>query len=124
MKKLNWNNVLLIVVTCSVIALYIIHFKKDQKLVYVDSNKLVNGYQGMMLARRGYQSKVTVWKANIDTLAKDVQSEISKYQRESQKMTAKEKELSKKLIQTKQQQLVDYQKATNDKASQEDGAAT
>jgi outer membrane protein len=39
-------------------------------------------------------------------------------------MTAKEKELSKKLIQTKQQQLVDYQKATNEKASQEDGAAT
>lgn len=75
-------------------------------------------------ARGEYQLKAQVWKANVDTLIRDVQMEIKKYERESNSMTSREKELSKQLIQTKQRQAADYQKATTEKATQEDSEMT
>src|SRR5690349_7752668 len=86
-------------------------FSRKQDIVYVDSNKLVNGYNGMIEARKAYQQKATVWKANIDTLANEVQQQIFKYEKEASKMTAKERALSQELIRTKQKQLAEYQQA-------------
>lgn len=96
----------------------------SNKVVYVDSQKLVNGYQGMLDARKVYQQKATAWKANIDTLANEVQQQIFKYEKESSKMTQKERELSTELIRTKQKQLGEYQQAMNAQAQQEDSKMT
>lgn len=106
------------------IYLLINHFYINDKVVYVDSSKIINNYQGMVAARKEYQNKIVVWKANIDTLTGEIRNDIVKYEKESPKMTLKEKELTKQLIQSKQQQLAQYQQATNDKATQEDAAAT
>lgn len=103
--------------------LYYLHFTAD-KLVYVDSAQLINNYQGMIDARKVYQQKAGTWKANIDTLASEVQHAIQDYEKESPSMTAKEKELSRELIRTKQKQLAEYQKAMNEKAGQEDAQMT
>ena len=108
----------------SLILSVLLFVTKEQKLLYVDSAKLVNGYKGMEVARKEYQKKTAAWKANIDTLMNEVQQEIVKFEKESQKMTAKERDLSKQLIQTKQQQFADYQKAINQKAGQEDSQMT
>jgi outer membrane protein len=78
----------------------------------------------MVQARKEYQMKATLWKANIDTLANEIQAEIGKYEKDVSKMTAREKELSKQLIQSKQKQFSEYQRALNDKAQQEDALAT
>ena len=104
--------------------LLILHFYPNNRVVYVDSTKIINSYHGMIEARKGYQEKITKWKANIDTLAKEVQIEIARYEKESLHMTVKEKELTKQLIRGKQQQLGEYQKAINEQASQEDAEAT
>jgi outer membrane protein len=120
----------LTVIVCGInflglIVLFYLHFaNRGQKIVYIDSSKVINAYQGMTQARQEYQIKASVWKANIDTLAADVQKKITEYQKESAKMPAREKELSKQLIQTKQQQLAEYQRAVNDKAQQEDALMT
>jgi outer membrane protein len=99
-------------------------FGKSERIAYVDSNKLVNGYQGMIDAREVYQKKAAGWKANIDTLANEVQQQIFQYEKDSPKMSAKERELSKELIRTKQKQLADYQQALNSQAQQEDSQMT
>jgi outer membrane protein len=91
-----------------------------QKLVYVDSAKLVNEYRGMQDARAAYQKKAVTWKANIDTLTNEVHQQIVSYEKESSKLTAKERKLSEELIRTKQKQLMDYQQAMNTQAKQED----
>ena len=93
-------------------------------LAYVDSARLVNGYKGMQAARKVYQQKAATWKANVDTLASEVQQQIMKYEKEAAKMTAKEKQLSQELIKTKQNQLVEYQRALQAQAQQEDGKMT
>src|SRR5882724_7211121 len=71
-------------------------------IVYVDSAELVNGYKGMQAARKVYQQKASTWKANVDTLASEVQKQIMQYEKEVGKMTVKEKQLSQELIKTKQ----------------------
>jgi outer membrane protein len=116
--------VLTIVNTLALLAFAYLHFSAKNRLAYIDSNKLINGYHGMAIARGEYQSKVAVWKANIDTLVKEVKMEIATYEKENARMTAREREMSKKLIQTKQQQLADYQKAASEKAGQADAEAT
>ena len=97
---------------------------RQEKLVYVDSAKLLNGYKGMQAARQEYQKKATSWKANVDTLTKELQASIMKYEKEAAKMTAKEKSLTQELLKSKQKQLMDYQQAMNTKAQQEDGQMT
>ena len=75
---------------------------KQEKIVYVDSAKLLNGYKGMQAARQEYQKKASGWKANVDTLTKELQASIMKYEKEASKMTAKEKSVTQELLKTKQ----------------------
>jgi outer membrane protein len=107
-----------------VLALSVFIFLTPTKLVYVDSAKLVNEYKGMQDARKTYQQKATTWKANIDTLAQEVQQRIMSYEKESAKLSAKERKLSEELIRVKQKQLMDYQQAMNAQAKQEDEKMT
>lgn len=93
-------------------------------IVYVDSNQLINNYKGMQDARKAYQQKAVSWKANVDTLTNEVQRQIMQYEKESSKMTVKERQLSQELIRTKQKQLMDYQQAMNTQAQQEDSKMT
>jgi outer membrane protein len=95
-----------------------------EKVVFIDSAKVVNSYSGMIQARKEFQGKSTLWQANLDTLAKEIQVEITNYQRASSGMNAREKELSKELIKTKQKQFEEYQRALREKAQQEDAVAT
>jgi outer membrane protein len=107
-----------------IMALAYLYISTPQKIYYVDSAQLVNGYKGMQDARKAYQQKATTWKANIDTLASEVQQQIVRYEKELSKMTPKEKQLSQELIKTKQNQLIEYQRAMNTQAQQEDGKMT
>jgi outer membrane protein len=94
---------------------------KHNEIVYVDSAKLLNGYKGMVEARKEYDKKHNTWQANIDTLTKDVKDAISKYSKDLALGSEKEKSLSKELIQAKQKELYDYQNATKQNAAQEEG---
>jgi outer membrane protein len=95
-----------------------------EKMVYVDSAKLVNGYKGMQDAKKAYQQKAGQWKANVDTLTSELQGSIMKYEKEVGKMTAKEKALTQELLRSKQKQLAEFQQAMSTKAQQEDGQMT
>jgi outer membrane protein len=113
-----------IIFALAILGAYAYRHLDKKEVVYVDSAKLLNQYQGMIDARNEYQIKATTWKANIDTLTVEVQDAIKNYEKESIKMSIKEKELSQELIRTKQKNLMDYQRAMNDKAQQEDNSMT
>ena len=105
-----------------ILQLFIVYglYLKPSTIVYVDSNVLLENYEGMKAARQSFQRKASEWQANIDTLRVELDKQIKAYESEKAGMTAKEKELSEKLIQTKQQQFVDYQKGIQQKSQQED----
>jgi len=106
------------------ISSFVYFHQQAENIVYVDSAQLVNGFKGMQVARKLFQQKTATWKANVDTLTKEVQLQIMNYERDVSKMTVKEKHLSQELIKTKQNQLVEYQRATNSQAQQEDNKMT
>jgi len=108
-----------------ILNLYLLFNQLTSKdLVFVDSSKLINNYKGMMDARKAYQQKAVVWQANVDTLVNEIQNDLKKFEKENAQMTPKERELTRQLLQNKQQQLADYQKATQQQAAQEDGQMT
>ena len=114
----------LVVLALAIAVLFYFQFATSSSLAYVDSTKLLNGYEGMIVARKAYQQKALLWQANVDTLTNEVREEMAQYEKESATMSAKEKELAQELIRTKQQQLVDYQRAIKGQAQQEDQQMT
>lgn len=97
---------------------------RNEKIAYVDSAKLLNGYKAMTDARGEYEKKATTWKANVDTLMNDVQNQIKKYERAAGSMSASERQMAQELIRTKQKQLNDYQQALQQTAGEEDARLT
>lgn len=94
-------------------------FSNSENIAYVDSAKLLSEYKGATIARQAYDNKAGTWKANIDTLNREIQIVVSKYERDVAGMSEKERQLMKQLIQTKQQQLANYQRAVQENANQE-----
>jgi outer membrane protein len=109
-----------VAIALSVFCLLYFFVFATNKLVYVDSTKLMNGYKGMIEARKEFSKKQSAWQANVDTLTKGVEDAIKKYSKDQALGTQKEKELSKDLIQTKQKELYDYQNAIKQNEAQEE----
>jgi outer membrane protein len=123
MKRLP-SNVISVISVISFLAavftlLYIFVFPVN-KVAYVDSGKLLNGYKGMIEARKEYDKKRNVWQANIDTLTREVEDGIKKYSKDQALGTDKEKQLSKELIQSKQKELLAYQNGIKQTSAQEE----
>lgn len=97
---------------------------KDDKIAYVDSAKILNDYKGSAEAKKAYEAKAKMWQGNIDTLTSDVKAAIGKYEKSIAIMSKKEQNLAKQLIQSKQKQLEDYQRAIQENARQEDSKMT
>lgn len=121
MKK---DQLLILLNILVITAMLYLLFMNNDKIAYVDSNQLLSKYYGMTDAQAEYQKLSMDWRARIDTLAMDVQNELKRHEKEVSKMTSKEKSLSEQLIRTKQQQLITYQKAIQEKAAQEDAQRT
>jgi outer membrane protein len=120
MKRLPSNFISIVALFVALfVLLYFLVFPTN-KVAYVDSGKLLNGYKGMIEARKEYDKKRNVWQANIDTLTHEVEDAIKKYSRDNALGTPKEKQLAKDLIQSKQKQLIDYQSAIKQNAAQEE----
>ncbi|MDW3196102.1 MAG: OmpH family outer membrane protein [Cytophagales bacterium] len=90
------------------------------KIAFVDSNRLIENYNGMKFAREAFQQKTLQWQANIDTLTAEFKRAVDDFEGSKAQLTAKEAELSKQLIETKRKQLVDYQQAIQQQSQQED----
>lgn len=124
MKKQPFVTITIIVLfsLCIISAIWLFS-SSNGKIVYVDSNKLLAGYKGMVDARAGYSKKENVWKANIDTLTQDVKDAMRNYNEALAKGNDKETQKAKSFISLKQKQLYDYQNAIKQNAADEEGKA-
>lgn len=104
--------------------LSLIVFFRENKIVYVDSLKLITNYKGSKAAREAYEKKAAVWKANMDTLTMEFNRQAARFEKEKTTLTVKEKKLSEELLLNKKQQLDNYRQATAENASREDKEMT
>jgi outer membrane protein len=107
-----------------IVGLLFLQLKSDDSIVYVDAMKLMNGYNGMKEARKEYEAKAEIWKSNLDSLQTELESKINEYQTKQASLTVKEKELTEELLQSKQQQFMNYQQVISEKIQKEDQELT
>ncbi len=100
------------------------YFNSSSQLVYVDVNKLLDGYKRTKIVRAEFEDKAKTLNANVDSLMTDWQNEIKNYEKERSKMNKKELELKQQLLSNKQQQINNYQQAIQKQIQEEDKKST
>ncbi|NER12985.1 OmpH family outer membrane protein [Leptobacterium flavescens] len=100
------------------------YFQSQSELVYVDVNKLLEGYDRTKVEQEAFNKKATTLKANVDSLIVDWQNQLKKYEKERASMSKKEKELQQELLNGKQQQINNYQQAVQRQIQEEDQKMT
>lgn len=98
--------------------------QSTSELVYVDINKLVEGYERTKTERATFETKTSTLKANVDSLMVNWQDELKNYEKERLSMTKKELELKQQLLQNKQQQINNYQQAIQKQIQEENQKMT
>lgn len=102
----------------------IYYFRSSNEQVYVDVNKLLEGYDRTKIEREAFKKKTLVLKSNVDSLVTNWQVDLKKYEKERSSMTKKEIELKQELLANKQQQLNNYQQAIQKQIQEEDQKIT
>lgn len=97
-------------------------YRSETNFAYVDGVKLVTGYRGMELAKKELEVKSGLWKANLDTLQRELESSVTEYAAAKAKLNPRERTLTEELIKSKQDQFLNYQEVVSgnlQKADQE-----
>lgn len=102
----------------------IFYFNSSSDQVYVDVNKLLDGYERTTVVRAEFEKKATAMRSNVDSLMGDWQNELKAYEKERSGMTKKELALKKELLANKQQQINGYQQAVQKQLQEEDQKVT
>lgn len=96
----------------------------SSQLVYVDINKLMDGYKRTKVERAKFEEKAKGLQANVDSLIGSWQKELKLYEKERSSMSKKELTLKQELLSNKQQQIGNYQQAVQKQIQDEDQKAT
>jgi outer membrane protein len=100
------------------------YLQSKSELVYVDVNKLFDGYKRTKIVKGEYEEKAKVLNANVDSLMTDWQKELKVYEKERSSMSKKELELKQQLLSNKQNQINNYQQAIKKQLSDGDKKST
>jgi len=105
-------------------AFTLFYTKSSTDQVYVDVNKLLDGYHRTKVVRADFEAKAKTLKANVDSLMTDWQKELKAYEKERSSMNKKELALKQELLSNKQQRINNYQQAIQKQIQEEDKKAT
>lgn len=103
-----------------VIGLYLKVFILTDRVAYIDTSKLLQQSKQMEALRKGLEKEQSLAKSNLDTLTNEFQNQMKEYEKNLSRMNTKEKQLSQELLRTRQQQLVQYQQAIQQKVQEEE----
>lgn len=92
--------------------------------VYVDVNKLMEGYKRTKIVKADFDKKANTMKSNIDSLIGNWQKELKGFEKEKTSLTPKELKLKEQLLGNKQQQINAYQEAVQKQMQEEDQKIT
>ncbi len=80
-------------------------------IVYVESSKLLDGYQGMKDARHAFEGKAKGWERQNQALVSSFRTAVEAYQKSAPTLTAEQRAAAEQKLQQQQQQgAVEQQK--------------
>jgi outer membrane protein len=96
----------------------------EGKIAYVESSKLLDGYQGMKDARRAFEAKAKGWERQNQTLVSGFKNAVEQYQKSANGLTAEQRAATEQKLQAQQQQVGQQQQQLQAQAQEEEAKLT
>jgi outer membrane protein len=93
-------------------------------IVYVESAKMLDGYQGMKDARRSFEAKAKGWERQNQTLVTSFRTAVEAYQKSAPTLTPDQRAAAEQQLQQKQQQGAAEQQKIQAQAQEAEGKLT
>ena len=94
------------------------------KLAYVESSKMLDGYQGMKDARKAFEGKARGWEKQNQTMLAGFKANVEAYQKQASTLTAEQRAATEQKLQEQQQQVGQQQQMLQQQAQQEEAKLT
>ncbi|MBU6123057.1 OmpH family outer membrane protein [Hymenobacter siberiensis] len=94
------------------------------KLAYVESGKMLDGYQGMKDARKAFEGKARGWEKQNQTMLAGFKANVEAYQKQAASLTAEQRAATEQKLQEQQQQVGQQQQMLQQQAQQEEAKLT
>jgi outer membrane protein len=96
----------------------------EGKIAYIESGKLLDGYQGMKDARRAFEAKAKGWERQNEALITGFRSAVEAYQKQAASLTAEQRAATEQKLQGQQQQAGMQQEKLQRQAQEEEAKLT
>ena len=94
------------------------------KLAYVESGKMLDGYQGMKDARKSFEGKARGWEKQNQAMLASFKANVEGYQKQAPTLSAEQRAATEQKLQEQQQQVAQQQQMLQAQAQQEEGKLT
>ncbi|MCC2547760.1 OmpH family outer membrane protein [Hymenobacter sp. BT175] len=91
-----------------------------EKVAYVESSKLLDGYKGMQDARKSFEAKARGWEKQNQNMLAGFQAAVQKYQKEADGLTAEQRAATEQRLQAQQGQIAQQQDRLRQQAAEEE----
>ena len=96
----------------------------DGKIAYVESSKLLDGYQGMKDARKAFENKAKGWQRQNQSIVSTFKTAVEQYQKTANGLTAEQRAATEQKLQAQEQQLGQQQQQLQAQAQEEEAKLT
>jgi outer membrane protein len=91
----------------------------EGKIAYVESSKMLDGYQGMKDARKAFESKARGWERENQSMLTSFKAAVEAYQKQAPTLSAEQRAASEQKLQEQQQQVGQKQQQLQAQAQEE-----
>ena len=96
----------------------------EGKIVYVESGKMLDGYQGMKDARRAFETKARGWENQNQKLIANFRAAVEAYQKQAPTLTPEQRAATEQKLQAQQQESGQAQQRIQAQAQEEEAKLT
>jgi outer membrane protein len=96
----------------------------EGKLAYVESNKMLDGYQGMKDARKSFEGKARGWERQNQSMLASFKAAVEAYQKQAPTLSPEQRAASEQKLQAQQQQVAQQQQQLQGQAQEEEAKLT
>ena len=96
----------------------------EGKIAYVESSKMLDGYQGMKDARKAFETKAKGWENQNQRLIANFRTAVEAYQKQAPSLTAEQRAATEQKLQVQQQESGQAQQRIQAQAQEEEAKLT
>ena len=111
--------------TSLLVSFYVFLFQENEtKIAYINTGKLLEKHEKMVELKMRIKAQSEKDKAQIDTLASEFQSALQVHEQNLASMTKKEQDLSRQVLESKREKIIQFQQTVRNKTAQEEQTHT